>query len=154
MIVNKISLDSNILIYAEGTDDIAKRNIVIPLIDRIGRDNLLLTMQAAGETLRWLIGRGKLDPRVAIRKMQRWFAQSTTLPMSVSCFNSACHIIERHSFQIWDAAILAASAEANADVLLSEDMQHGFTWQGVTIVNPFKLTEKELLELVPQKTLH
>ena len=150
----RISLDSNILIYAEGTDDLAKRDIVIALISRVGPENLLLTMQAAGETLRWLMGRGKLDPRLAVQKMQKWFAQSTSLPMTVECFHTACSIIEKHSFQLWDAAILAASAEANANILMSEDMQHGFVWQGVTIVNPFKLSNEELQSLFPQNTFH
>ena len=33
--------------------------------------------------------------------------------------------------------ILAAAAEAGADVLLSDDLQEGFTWRGLTVCNPF-----------------
>ena len=152
--MTRISLDSNILIYAEGTDDLAKRDVVIPIVARVGQKSLFLTMQAAGETLRWLIGKGKLDRKIALQKMDWWLSQSTPLPMSVNSFKTACQLIDAHSFQLWDAVILAASAEAEADVLLSEDMQHGFSWRGVTIINPFKLSSLELLTLIPEKTVH
>ena len=33
--------------------------------------------------------------------------------------------------------ILSAASNADCQILLSEDMQDGFTWGGVTIVNPF-----------------
>lgn len=42
-----------------------------------------------------------------------------------------------HGLQIWEAIILAVSAEARCRLLLSEDMQDGFTWRGLTVVNPF-----------------
>jgi hypothetical protein len=46
---------------------------------------------------------------------------------------------------IWDAIILAAASEAGCRVLLSEDMQEGFTWGGVTIINPFAFSPHRLL---------
>lgn len=150
----RVALDSNILIYAEGTDDLSKRDVVVPLIERIGRANLLLPMQAAGETLRWLIRKGKLDPSAAVRKIEWWLAQSVALPVSVEAFQKACGLVERHRFQLWDAVILATSAEAEVSILLSEDMQHGFGWGGVIIVNPFSLDPRELLALFPPQTLH
>ncbi len=47
---------------------------------------------------------------------------------------------------IWDAIVLATAAEAGCRMLLSEDMQHGFTWSGVTIVNPLVTPSHWLLE--------
>ena len=40
---------------------------------------------------------------------------------------------------------LAAAAEAGCRLLLSEDLQDGFTWSGVTVVNPFAEKKHELL---------
>jgi predicted nucleic acid-binding protein len=76
------------------------------------------------------------------------------LPVSASAFRQATSLVEHHEFQVWDAVILAASAEAGAAVLLSEDMQHGFHWSGVTIVNPFVLTSEQRRNLVPPQLLH
>jgi predicted nucleic acid-binding protein len=42
-----------------------------------------------------------------------------------------------HQILLWDALILAVSADHHCRLLLSEDLQHGFTWRGVTVVNPF-----------------
>ena len=39
--------------------------------------------------------------------------------------------------RIWDALILSVAAESRCCLLLSEDLQPGFTWRGVTVVNPF-----------------
>jgi predicted nucleic acid-binding protein len=38
---------------------------------------------------------------------------------------------------IWDSVVLAASAEAGCRLFLSEALQEGFTWRGVTVTNPF-----------------
>jgi predicted nucleic acid-binding protein len=43
-----------------------------------------------------------------------------------------------HKFALWDAIMLAAAAASGCRVFLSEDMQDGFTWRGVTIRNPFR----------------
>ena len=42
-----------------------------------------------------------------------------------------------HSLAFYDALIVAAALEAGCDTLLTEDMQHGRTFLGCTIVNPF-----------------
>jgi predicted nucleic acid-binding protein len=49
---------------------------------------------------------------------------------------SAIDLAADHKLSIWDA-ILAVAAEAGCRLLLSEDLQQGFTWAGVTVVNPF-----------------
>jgi len=40
------------------------------------------------------------------------------------------------------------AADAGCRLLLSEDLQHGFTWRGVTVVNPFLSPAPELLQAV------
>ena len=56
---------------------------------------------------------------------------------STTAFDAALDLTERHDLQIWDAVILAVSVEAGCRLLLSEDMQEGFSWAGLTIANPF-----------------
>jgi len=50
---------------------------------------------------------------------------------------NATDLASDHGLTIWDSVILAASAEAQCRLLLSEDLQDGFTWGGVTVTNPF-----------------
>ena len=42
-----------------------------------------------------------------------------------------------HQLGIWDAVILATAAQCRCRILLSEDFFSGFTWAGVTVINPF-----------------
>jgi predicted nucleic acid-binding protein len=49
----------------------------------------------------------------------------------------AFELADRHRLQTYDSVIVASAARAGCAILFSEDMQHGFEWQGVTIVNPF-----------------
>jgi predicted nucleic acid-binding protein len=49
----------------------------------------------------------------------------------------AMELVTSHRLSFWDAIMLAAAAHSGCRLLISEDMQDGFTWRGVTIRNPF-----------------
>lgn len=49
----------------------------------------------------------------------------------------AMDLASNHDLTIWDSVVLAASAQAECRLLLSEDLQDGFTWRGVTVTNAF-----------------
>jgi predicted nucleic acid-binding protein len=57
----------------------------------------------------------------------------------------AADLATDHQLSIWDAVILSAAAEGGCRLLLSEDLQEGFTWNGVTVTNPFAPKRHELL---------
>lgn len=63
-----------------------------------------------------------------------------------SCFQMAFEISATHQLQIWDALILAVAAESRCRLLLSEDFHDRFSWNGVTVVNPFAQAPSPLLE--------
>jgi len=42
--------------------------------------------------------------------------------------------------------VISASAESGCRLLLSEDLQDGFTWRGITIANPFASARHPLLD--------
>lgn len=50
---------------------------------------------------------------------------------------AAADLAANHRLGIWDAVVLSAAAAAGCRLLLSEDLQGGFTWNGVTVTNPF-----------------
>jgi predicted nucleic acid-binding protein len=53
---------------------------------------------------------------------------------------NATDLASDHGLTIWDAVALAAAADAECRLLLSEDLQDGFTWRGVTVTNPLAAT--------------
>ena len=65
-----------------------------------------------------------------------------------TAFQSAFYLTVDHGLQIWDAVFLAVTAENRCRMLLSEDMQHGFTWRGVTVVNPCQFPSHPLLSSI------
>lgn len=65
---------------------------------------------------------------------------------------NATDLATDHNLRIWDAVVLSASAEAGCRLLLSEDLQEGFTWRGVTVTNPFAATKHVLLEALLNET--
>ncbi len=48
-----------------------------------------------------------------------------------------------HQLQFWDALLITTAIRAGCSLLLSEDGQHGRTFGGLTIVNPFLLSGPE-----------
>ena len=47
------------------------------------------------------------------------------------------HLHEKHSISFWDALIIQAALTAGCTRLLSEDLQHGFEIDRLTVENPF-----------------
>ena len=58
-------------------------------------------------------------------------------PTTIESFISANNLVADHQLATWDAIIVAVAIEAGCSLLLSEDMQYGFTWGGLLVANPF-----------------
>jgi predicted nucleic acid-binding protein len=58
---------------------------------------------------------------------------------------TATSLASQNRLSIWDAVILAATADAKCNILMSEDFQDGFVWQGVTVCNPFAVKPHPLI---------
>jgi predicted nucleic acid-binding protein len=87
--------------------------------------------------------RAALDARERIGRYQR--SAVAIAPTQERTLVLALEIATVHRLQIFDAIILAAAAETDCRMLLSEDMQDGFVWRGVTVVNPFAAVPHPLL---------
>lgn len=59
-------------------------------------------------------------------------------PLTVMVHETGLRIARQYGYRIYDALIIAAALEAGCEVMLSEDLQHGRSIEGLTIRNPFK----------------
>jgi predicted nucleic acid-binding protein len=59
------------------------------------------------------------------------------LALTLDLHTSARALAEEHRLSFYDALIVASAIEAGCDLLYSEDMQHGRTIGGLSIINPF-----------------
>ncbi len=141
----RVALDTNILTYAEGLGGPARCNAARALVAQLPPDSVILAVQALGELARVLAGKAKQSPDMVRAAVLGWAdcfeVQDSTWP----AFASALDLTVDHQLPMWDALILAVTAESRCHLLLSEDFQHGFTWRGVTVVNPFNAPVSPLL---------
>jgi predicted nucleic acid-binding protein len=149
-----IALDSNILIYAEGINDERRRLLATLLLDAIGPGNLVLPLQAAGEVFRALLRSAIHTPKSAALRVRAWQSHFRSQETTIKVFDRALQIASLHGLQVWDSIILSAAEESGAGYLLSEDMQDGFIWQSVTIINPFAGDTEKIIERLMKATLH
>ena len=141
----RVAFDTNILAYAEGIGDAAHRDNTMSLIERIPQENVLLPAQALGELYRVLAGKAKRPPDSARNTILQWADSFETVDSTWTAFQSAFDLAVDHQLSLWDALILSVAAENRCRILLSEDLQHGFTWRGVTVINPYRIPSHPLL---------
>ena len=141
----RIAIDTNVLAYAEGIGDIARRDASVALLMQLPAEYLLLPAQVLGELFRVLTGKAKCTPDTARSRILQWADSFEIADSTWTAFQAAFDLTEDHGLQIWDALILAVTAENRCRLLLSEDLQHGFTWRGVTVVNPYHSPTHPLL---------
>ena len=133
----RVALDTCILTYAEGVGDSARCAAAIRLIEQLPSEAVLLPVQTLGELFRVLTGKAKRAAGPSREAVMMWADSFDLADSSWSAFQSAMDLSTDHHLQIWDALIIAVAAEHRCRVLVSEDLQHGFTWRGITVVNPF-----------------
>lgn len=133
----RVALDTNVLAYAEGVGDEIRRTAAITLIEQLPAELILLPAQTMGELYRVLTGKAKRDPAEVREAILAWADSFEVADSSWVAFQSALDLAADHGLQIWDALILSVAADNRCRLLLSEDLQNGFTWRGVTVVNPF-----------------
>ena len=137
----RIAFDSNILLYLSGlakaTSDVVKiassRKLHFELAQRC---DCVMPLQAAGEVYTVLVraGQSRSEARNGVTELEKLFETATA---GTETFAMALDLAVEHKLQLWDSLILATAAEHGCSLLLSEDMQDGFAWRGVTVVNPF-----------------
>ncbi len=125
-------LDTNLLIYAQGTGDksetarqavLAGGVISVQILNECAavlRRKFRLEWSAISEALR--------DLRTALHPVR---------PVTVDTHLAAIELAGTHGFNFYDALIVASALEARCDRLLTADLQDGRRINGLTIVNPF-----------------
>jgi len=141
----RVALDTNILAYAEGVNGAAMKQTALDLVEKLPEGTALLPVQTLGELFNLLVRKAGREPAKARKAMLSWQDAFPPIETSAAVMLGAADLATDHRLSIWDAVILSAAAEAGCRLLLSEDLQEGFTWKGVTVTNPFSAVKNELL---------
>jgi predicted nucleic acid-binding protein len=140
-----VALDTNVLAYAEGVNGAAMKALAFGLLQDLPADAATVPVQTLGELFNVLVrkaGRSRSDARAAILAWRDAFPLIETSP---TVMLAAADLAADHQIGIWDAVILTAASASGCRLLLSEDLQDGFTWGGVTVANPFSPVRHPLL---------
>ena len=140
-----VAIDTNILAYAEGAGDESRRAQSVALLARLPEAAVIIPVQVLGELYRVLVGKLRQTPVQARDAALHWSDAYAVRDSTCGALQSAFDLSAAHGLGIWDSLILSVAAEQRCRVLLSEDMQHGFTWRGTTVVNPFARPAHALL---------
>jgi predicted nucleic acid-binding protein len=133
----RVALDTNVLAYAEGMGSAAKRDASLTLIEQLALGDVLIPAQCLGELFRVLRGKALRPAELARDAVLAWADAFQVADSTGSAFIAAMDLCAAHGLQIWDALILTVAADHHCRILLSEDLQQGFTWRGVTVANPY-----------------
>ena len=124
--------DTNVLVYA--FLDVARRTRAVDLIASGG----VISAQVLNEftnVARRKRERDWADIERAVSVIRARFPE--IMPLTADTHAAALGLARDHGLGFYDALIVASAIEAECDILYSEDMQHGRSIGGLTIVNPF-----------------
>jgi predicted nucleic acid-binding protein len=132
-------VDTNVLLYAVSTapEETAKARAARAVLE--ARD-LALSVQVLQEfyvqaTRANRTGRlGHDQANALVEAWLRFTVQDTTVPLVRAALAAAV----RYRLSYWDAAIIEAARLLDCDVVLSEDLSDGHTYDGVKVENPFR----------------
>jgi predicted nucleic acid-binding protein len=141
----RIALDTNILAYAEGTNGKSMQQKALQILERLPPADVVIPVQALGELFNVLVRKAGRKPARARTAVLSWHDAYLVADTSASIMSAAMDLACDHGLSVWDAVILSAAADAGCRLVLSEDLQDGFTWRGVTIANPFAAVMHPLL---------
>jgi predicted nucleic acid-binding protein len=131
-------LDSNVLLYAlsDAPAEAAKQSRAAELIRTL---DFGTSYQVLMET--WVTATRKFARPVPAKRVAAFLERLTVFPCvagTPALFHQAFLLSQRYQVHPYDAAILAAAAELGATTVYSEDLNHGQSYGGVKVINPFK----------------
>ena len=131
-------LDTNVLLYAALGRRVEEEKRAIAA-DLIGRSAFGISTQVLQEFYTAAIKQRHIAPLSPANACQ-WVVDLTRQPCAIvdkELIQVAIEISWRYRINYWDGAILAAAERLGAEVVYTEDLNHGQSYGTVRVVNPF-----------------
>ena len=132
-------LDSNILVYAHDDADRRKQEIAQTLVKRAVLGELFISTQTLAEFSATLLHRfsRQFSPNEVIGILDALAPIRVVLP-DAGVVRRAVDVHRTYGLHFYDGMIIAAAERAGCQRILSEDLNAGQKYFGITVVNPFK----------------
>lgn len=130
-------IDTNVLIYAEASDEPAKRQAALALIKQLYENaSGVLSTQVLQEYCNVALKKLKL-PAAHLRAQLDLYEQFEVIQITPALIRAGLDLRQTRSVSFYDAIILASAQTAGCSELFSEDFNTGEMICGVQIINPF-----------------
>jgi|LakMenEpi03Aug12_release.lakeMendotaPanAssembly.Ray.scaffolds.fasta_scaffold1646467_1 predicted nucleic acid-binding protein len=130
-------IDTNILLYAIDRADPVKQEAAIRLVETHAKNRTgIISTQVLQEFHSAATRKLGIDAKVS-RQHLRDFRVFDIVQITPELIETGIGTSLLHQTSFWDGLILAAASAANANELLTEDLSHGQTIDGITVRNPF-----------------
>jgi predicted nucleic acid-binding protein len=134
----RVFIDTNVLVYAEDADAGSKRERARQLIrSLVGEERAVLSTQVLQEYFA-VITRKLGVPVDLARDRVETYARVDVVVIRPEHILAAIDTMRLRNLSFWDALVLRAAHAAGCARILTEDLQHGSTVDGVVIENPFR----------------
>ncbi len=126
--------DTNVLLYLLSGDD-AKADLAERELSAGG----ILSVQVLNEFAAVALRKRKLSIAEIREVLSTLRAVCKAVPLSEETHDRGLHIAERYGLSVYDAMVVAAALLAGCKTLVTEDLQHGQTFERTLKVrNPFR----------------
>ena len=135
--MTRFSLDANVLVYAADLAAGTRQERALHILDRAVRRDCVLTLQALAEFFH-ATTRKRMVPRTeAAAQLRDWTTEFATISADSGALWAALELAIDGRLAWWDALLLATAERHGCNIVLSENMQDGARFGGITILNPF-----------------
>ncbi len=146
--VTKITLDTNILFYAFDSKEVGKHLLAKRILAACYDMAVPISLQCLGEFYRSATKKHLVSPAEASTIVEDVRKGMPIIQPGEIDLVAAMRIHQQHGLQFFDCLLIATTARAGCTTLFFEDLQHNQVIEGLTIVNPFKLSHQELEALL------
>ena len=137
--LDRVFLDTNIIIYLYSEDDKLKRNVACDVLDNY---NCVTSIQVMNESSNVWFSKSKWSEEKIKEHLDNIeMVCEDVLPVLRETINTAIYIKGRYNFSYFDSLMIASAIESDCGILFTEDMSNGQVIDGILkIVNPFDKT--------------
>lgn len=137
MSVDRITIDTNLLIYAIDVDEGKRHQMAIKVLEKAVHCDCSLSLQVLSEFFYAVTRKNKLSSQIAIHHIQELMELFPVISEKQNTLRMAMNAVNDFKLAFWDALLWATAQDSGMTLLLSENFQHGQVIKNVRIINPF-----------------
>lgn len=134
-------VDTNVLVYAFAPDDTQRSPVAARLLEQLMlAERFRTSTQVLQELFVTLTRKGARPMRTerAIHYLDQ-LAAFPVVTTDYTMIRDAATLSAQDKLSFWDGLVIVSAVRSGAQILYSEDLQHGRVIRGLKILNPFRV---------------